>query len=105
MPERTYEITLGGAGNYIRVRIVTAKGQVVDFLAQYETTVEGKRTPVMRYDGSHGRGHRDTLDRRGETIRKDWFPEHMTLGESLTEARRQLEANWVRYRDEFLERR
>jgi hypothetical protein len=61
-PEREEE-------DYLRVWIRTDQGTVVDFVAQYEAILSEFIYPVVRYDGSHGRGHRDLLDRHGETIR------------------------------------
>lgn len=55
-------------GDQIRYRIKTDRGHVVDFVVQYEVILDGNLLPVVRYDGSHGQGHRDILDSRGETI-------------------------------------
>ncbi len=73
MPEKRYLLDLDEeqkVDDYIRVWIRTERGTVVDFVAQYEAIVQDRIYPVARYDGSHGRGHRDLLDRHGETIRK-----------------------------------
>lgn len=92
------------AGNRIRYRILTERGRVVDFVVQYETLIEGLYRPVVRYDGSHGRGHRDILNMRGETIDKWWLPDHMDLNDALAYGSEDLRANWKQYRDRFLER-
>jgi len=47
----------------LRYRIVTERGDVVDFVVQYETLVGDEYRPVVRYDGSHGHGHRDSASR------------------------------------------
>lgn len=90
--------------NRIRYRIKTDRGTVVDFVVQYEMLMGESYQPVVRYDGSHGQGHRDILDIRGETIDKRWLPEHMDLGACLDYGRDDLRANWESYRDRFLER-
>lgn len=93
-------------GDILRVRIRTERGRVVDFVVQYELELAGLPAPVVRYDGSHGRGHRDVLDRRGATIvgRKRWLPEEWTLEQALAYGRQDLLQNWPRYRDDFLRR-
>lgn len=91
-------------GDQIRYRISTDRGQVVDFVVQYETFIDNKLYPVVRYDGSHGQGHRDILNARGETVDKHWLPDHMNLKACLAFADRDLRANWETYRDQFLER-
>ena len=101
-----YDVLLEPPNDYLRVRIRTERGQVVDFVVQYETTVGGRVYPVVRYDGSHGRVHRDVLDAHGETIEggKQWFPEHLSLADGVELARSDFLKNWARYRDMFLRR-
>lgn len=93
-----------GDGDQIRYRIRTVQGQVVDFVIQYEVLVDDQMYPVVRYDGSHGHGHRDILDARGETVDKHWLPEHMDMKECLAVAVSDVKDNGHRYRDRFLER-
>jgi hypothetical protein len=91
-------------GDRLRVMIATDRGTVEDFVVQYEILVDGRPLPVVRYDGSHGRGHRDTLDERGRTIAKGWLPVGMTTKQALEHALDDLRTSWPRYRHEFLER-
>ena len=60
--EVSYVDALGGSGNLLRVWILidtdARRGQkVVNFVVQYEATIDGKREPVARYDCAHGRPH------------------------------------------------
>jgi hypothetical protein len=87
----------------LRYRIVTANGQVFDFVVQYEVRIDERFWPVVRYDASHGHGHRDTLDSNGKTLRKDWLPAHMNLKDCLSYAAIDLRVNWKQYRLQFLE--
>ncbi len=105
MPETVYDIDLNGQGDILRVRFATEDGAVIDFLVQYEATIDGKRKAVVRYDSHHGRGHRDMLDWNGRNHHKDWAPEGIGLGAVLTWAVDDLMENWERYRTEFLQRR
>jgi len=103
MPYREFEVPLDDdAAEWLRLRITTERGNVEAFTVQYETTVEGERLPVARYDGAHGYAHRDLLDRRGRMIDKLRLPGGPTYKEALELGRRDLLANWPRYRDAFL---
>jgi hypothetical protein len=90
--------------NRLRFRMTRDDGEIVDFVVQYETLVEDDFRPVVRYDASHGRGHRDTLGPGGETVAKEWLPHSMSHKEALHYAADDLRMNWERYRDRFLER-
>ena len=90
-------------GDVIRYRIRTVRGQVVDFVIQYEALIAQQLVPVVRYDASHGRGHRDILDARGETVDKYWLPEHMDFKGCLAYAVGDVKENRHMYREKFLE--
>lgn len=51
--------------NQLRARIATERGQVIEFMMQYETWINGEWRPVVRCDSAHGQAHRDLLDPRG----------------------------------------
>jgi hypothetical protein len=100
-----FYIPLNPRGDAIRVRIVRQGKTFVDFVIQYEAFIDGRYRPVVRYDGSHGTPHRDTLDWDDETIKKDWDLEATTHNDAVTEAIDDIQANWERYLDGFLRRR
>ena len=104
MPERDYELELGPK-DWMRVRIVTERGKVVDFLVQYETLIGESYRAVVRYDCSHGFAHRDLLNRRGDVIDKWAFPEDMDFKECLAHADQDLRTNWKRYKQWFIEKK
>jgi hypothetical protein len=95
------------AGDAMRVRIRTRRGQVVDFVVQYEAEIDGQTVPVVRYDASHGQAHRDLLDNRGRTIdgSKVWLPAELGHARAIEYARQDIRQNWRRYRAEFIRRR
>ena len=101
---RNPHIPLGPSGDGIRVRIVTEGRTVLDFTVQYEAYIEGEYRPVVRYD-CHLGPHRDTLDWSGRTIHKHWMPKGISYNQALDDATADIEANWERYRDDFLRRR
>lgn len=99
-----YEDALDEAAQeWRRVRIWIEAGRVVRFTVQYETTVAGKRLPVVRYDTAHGFAHRDRLDRRGRGIAKDALAHGLPLSDALAIAESDLRQNWQRYRHEFFQ--
>lgn len=102
MSEHAYFVVYDAA-NRTRVRILTDRGAVVDFVVQLETMLDDVFVPVVRYDGSHGRAHRDMLNWTGDTIDKQWLPEHWTMGQAVTYGIREIAANWPDYVSRFLE--
>ncbi len=78
---------------------------VVDFVVQLEAYVDDRFRPVVRYNGSHGHPHQDTLDWDGETIEKRWSSPGATNNQVATEAIKDVSANAERYIAEYLRRR
>ena len=79
---------------WLRVRFATEGGQVTAFVAQYETIVNDKPVPVVRYDTAHGLPHFDVLYRRGRVVDKVRLPDQPTLGIALTSALEDIEGTW-----------
>lgn len=104
MPLIEYDQDLGVEGDVVWIRIRTERGRMVDFVVQHETAIGDRMLPVVRYDGSHGRAHRDLLDGKGRTVRKKWLPSHLTFDEALIFGQQDIEGNWRTYRDAFLRR-
>lgn len=89
----------------VRVSFDTERGQVTDFTVQYEIWRDGRWLPVVRYDSAHGQPHRDTLDRTGRVVDKDWMPRAMTNDAAMQYAIRDIKANWATYLSAFEEER
>jgi hypothetical protein len=103
MPTKEIPIQLDDTGlEWLRMRFTAENGIVTSFFVQYEAVIDGKRTPVVRYDGVHGAAHRDLLDRKGRIVEKIWLNENMSFADALTFGQKDLTANWHRYRDLFL---
>ena len=102
--ERSHRIFVDDDGDVVRVHFVKNGPFIIRFTVQYETLINGKYKPVVRYDTAHGFAHRDTLDWHGETVH--WQPMHDRddFRAALTEAITDLTTNWQRYRSEFLRR-
>lgn len=94
------------AWNWIRVRFVKDRGQILDFTVQSETTVQTKRTPVVRYDTHHGFAHRDMLFLDGSQV-KEPLSRDMSLNDARQYAIRDIFdlGHWRHYRDRFLRER
>lgn len=101
MPEKAYVFALDAAGlNYGRVRLMTVGGQVITFVVQQETTVDGKGIPVVRYDNHHGFCHRDRMNRRGDVVEKTLIGG--SPGDVATLGVNDIRANWSAYLVQFL---
>jgi len=85
-------------GNQMRVYIVAEKGQVVDFVVQYEAEIRGQLRPIRRYDMAHGFVHVDIYhgDKPREKRRINLSPK-----DAVNWAIDDLEINWSRYRQGY----
>ena len=81
--------------NHVRV-----KGIVMRFVVQYETKIEGKWLPVVRYDTRHGFAHRDVLDKSGNQYKTPIFVDD--FNEALTFAEYDIRSNWMLYKLKFI---
>jgi hypothetical protein len=101
MPETEFLIVLDALGlNWLRFELQTVGGQVTIFVAQYETTLEGKIVPVVRYDNHHGFCHRDRMNRRGDVVEKTPFDG--SPGDVATLGVKDIKANWETYLERFM---
>ena len=76
------------------------RGQVLRFMVQYETFVEGKWQPVVRYDTAHGFPHVDRIHSDG-SVEKIPLLTH-NLGEALTFADQDIDEHWEQYKEDYL---
>jgi len=97
--EVEYIIRLGGADRY-RHKHVRRKGKIVYFSVQYETMIEEKWYPVVRYDMSHGFAHRDLMNIKAESVKTPLFMQD--YDDALTFAESDLKINWELYKERFL---
>lgn len=97
--EVEYVIRLGSSDRY-RHKHIRQKGRIVYFRVQYETMIEGKWYPVVRYDTVHGFAHRDLIDIKGKIVKTPLFIQD--YNDALTFAESDLKANWGVYKERFL---
>lgn len=77
------------------------KAIVLNFVVQYETKLEGKWFPIVRYDTEHGFAHRDILNKKGRKQKTPIFARN--YNEALTFAEYDIKSNWKVYKQTFLE--
>jgi hypothetical protein len=87
-------------GDRYRHHHVRFKGEILSFEIQYETKLEGKWLPVVRYDTEHGFAHRDVVDREGNKYKTPMFTRD--YNEALTFAEYDIKSNWRVYKRAFL---
>lgn len=107
--ERRFTRPLDGepAGHHrLRVRFETRGNDVLWFVLQYETLVDDQWRPAVRYDTSHGEAHRDTYDPSGVQVEKEWMGvREPPFNDLLTSRYNELQQDWPRYFQAFLNRR
>lgn len=86
----------------LRMRITTEKGKVIDMIVQYESLLNEKWTPVLRYDCSHGYFHRDVLFPDGEK-EKQVVP-MASLENALFYAEQDIKDRWEFYKERYLKK-
>jgi len=102
MTEREFLIYLDPGTRLCRYRhyhVSNAK-EIVEFRIQLEVLADDMWYPVVRYDTSHGKPHRDILHPNGEQT-KDWF-EGYSVADVLTIGQKDIIENWLVYRKRFI---
>lgn len=88
--------------DWVRNRITTDRGDVVNFTVQYEIEMRGRRVAVIRYDCAHGFPHVDVLNLRGDVVAKEPLPAYLSMKEALNFGIADIRQNWNVYRQRFL---
>ncbi len=101
---REWDIPLGSANEWLRVRLNVERGQVNRFVIQYETVIGDMFHPVVRYDCAHGFPHRDILDHRGDLLEKKPLAEQINLNAAFQEAMDEIKTEWRTFRAAFGDR-
>lgn len=87
----------------LRLKIKTEKGEVIDIVIQYESFIDKKWTPILRYDCVHGFFHRDVLTPRGEKEKQPIAIEN--LNDALLYAEQDLKDRWKYYKQRFIKKK
>ena len=99
LKERKFLVMLTPTDRY-RHSHIRFKTDILRFVVQYETRVEGKWRPVVRYDTEHGYAHRDLMDIQGRSLKTPMFTKDYS--EALTFAEYDIKSNWQMYKKAFL---
>ncbi len=78
------------------------RGEITEFLIQYEALIAGHWHPIVRYDTAHGIAHRDLCHPNG-TQTKEFFSGHYSNADIMTAGQRDILENWSMYRAAFEE--
>jgi hypothetical protein len=83
----------------IRVKLKLDKGEVTDVVYQYESYINGKWMPIVRYDCSHGFFHRDLLYPDGGKEKYSIGIDDLKVASKYAE--QDLKDRWEWYRERF----
>ena len=85
----------------LRIRIHTNKGQVIDVVVQYESLIENKWTPIVRYDCAHGFFHRDELY---PGLKEKQVISITSLKDAVNYAEQDIKDRWQFYKERYLKK-
>ena len=104
MREISYQKYLEGTETErLRIRIKTEHGKVIDIVIQYETFLNNRWTPIVRYDCAHGFFHRDLLFPKG-VKEKQTIAITSSLSDALNYAEQDIKDRWELYKERYLKR-
>ncbi len=86
----------------LRFKVITLKGKVIDIVIQYETFVDNKWVPVVRYDCAHGFFHRDIMNPDGSQSKESISINRLEV--AIDYAEQELKDNWHNYRNNYLKK-
>ena len=81
----------------LRVTARKDKGEILEFIVQYETVILGEWRPVVRYDTLHGFAHKDIIRASGEVVKQPLLFETYNL--AFTFATLDLKMHWRLYKE------
>lgn len=84
----------------LRVRLTINKGELTNLVVQYESFIEGKWIPIVRYDIEHGFFHRDVMTPKGEKIKTPI--EIQDLHSATIFAEQDIKDKWQYYKQKFI---
>lgn len=82
--------------------MITSKGKVIDIVIQYETFIDNKWIPIVRYDCAHGFFHRDIMNPDGTQDKSAISIELLEV--AIGYAEQELKDNWQNYKNNFLKK-
>jgi len=100
MKEIEYEFYLtSDSEDRIRVNFLKEKGEILEFMIQYEAKISEKWYSIIRYDTSHNFAHIDKIYPDGKIEKQPlYFPSYNL---AFIYATVNLKKNWKMYREDF----
>ena len=83
----------------LRVSAHKEKGDILEFVVQYEGLFSDRWDPSIRYDTAHGFAHRDLIWPTGKIDKQPLFFDNYNM--AFTYASLDLKANWAGYRKAY----
>lgn len=103
MREKEFETYLDKSGNEkLRVRLKLENGLLIDVVFQYESFIDNKWSPIVRYDCAHGYFHRDTMKPNGDKEKQ--LIEIENLKDASRYAEQDLKDRWEWYKERYLKK-
>jgi len=84
----------------LRVRLGIEKGKLIDVVYQYETFIENKWTPIVRYDCAHGFFHRDIMKPNGDKEKQEIAIDNLKSASKYAE--QDLKDRWEWYKEQYI---
>jgi hypothetical protein len=101
LKEKEFELFLDkNSHERLRVRLKLDKRVLVDVVFQYESFIDGKWFPIVRYDCAHGFFHRDTMKPNGD--KEKHIIEFEDLKTAAKYAEQDLKDRWEWYKERFV---
>lgn len=79
----------------LRVYAEKERGEILEFVVQYESLISANWEPIVKYDTAHGFAHKDMMKPNGKSLKQPIFFETYNL--AFTYATLDLNANWREY--------
>lgn len=86
----------------LRVRLNIKDGELIDVVYQYETYLDDKWIPIVRYDCSHGFFHRDIIKPNGDKEKQ--IIEIDNLKNASKYAEQDLRDRWEWYKERYIKK-
>lgn len=84
----------------LRFKVITKKGLVTDIMIQYESYINNKWVPIVRYDCAHGYFYRDIMNPDGSQDKVAISIEKLEIAIGYSE--QELKDNWQNYKNNYL---
>ena len=101
MGEKEFESLMDESGNErLRIRLKSEKNLLIDIVFQYESFLDNKWHPIVRYDCAHGYFHRDIIKPNGDKEKQSMNFEN--LKDAARYAEQDIRDRWEWHKELYL---